>query len=431
MVKQRLITTELHIGEVDDEELSIVLRSVLPRGAQFRDNEVEYRTMEDNWVLSLKYYKGKIAEALTGPAITSELEGQIRTAIEEALLEPMNTKVYRWIMFSQRPVEGHWRYRDQFQIVPAPPEAPRAKEPMTEHPFIVDFVFNDSPHDMVRQYRCARKASDLTFLLNLLLVPRITAPSNPGRKHWVWAPEGSEAVAMWAQEGYMIPNFHHLVDDFPNIPGVLPLEEVAAETYYDRIAGRSDTLTIPAELVHLIDAFNGLNGDDRERYLRASFWYHTALTVWQYSQSLHFMSLINAIECLASLGPERSIPQGPSTLFKSFMQEFAPGRPSGARLDHIYDVRGEITHGERLLYLNHPAQSFGLNQKSTIDREIDDVARILCRGALINWLWSRNLTAVNPLLAKGLQVILPARSGTKSGVIVTIPDSKSANGRDH
>ena len=42
MAKARVLTQELRIGEFDDEELTAVLTSVLPRGAQFRSNEVEY-----------------------------------------------------------------------------------------------------------------------------------------------------------------------------------------------------------------------------------------------------------------------------------------------------------------------------------------------------------------------------------------------------
>jgi hypothetical protein len=86
VAKRRPITGELHIGEVEDDELRTVLSSVLPRGAQFRADEVEYRTMADEWVLSLQYRDGKIVRAVTGPAMTSELQGQIRTAIEQVLL---------------------------------------------------------------------------------------------------------------------------------------------------------------------------------------------------------------------------------------------------------------------------------------------------------------------------------------------------------
>jgi hypothetical protein len=449
VAKRRLMTEGLHIGEVDDDELSVVLTSVLPRGAQFRVDEVEYRTMADEWALSLQYREGKIVSAVAGPAMTSEVEEQVRAAIERVLLTPTASKVCRWTLFSGRPVEGYWRYRDQFQIVPPPPEAPRPAELMAEHPFILDFAFDDSVDFTIRNHRCARRASDLTLVLNLLLRQNISSPSNRGRKHWVWAPQGSAPPTVWAQEGYMIPNFQYIVDDFDVAADVPPLEEVAAETYYDLRAGYADNLTIPAELARLLDAFSGLNGDDRERFLRACFWYHTASRVWDYSQSLHLTSLVNGIECLASIGPKRSTPEGPSALFLSFMRKFAPGRlsgiaktggpsalfkslmrafapggPSGALLNKIYDARSKITHGERLLDLDQSSPLVGLDQTSARDREVGDNASVLCRGALINWLWSHDPATTEPLLTKGLPSTKPASPGTKSNVIVSIPGPK-------
>jgi len=445
------MTAELHVGEVEDDELCSVLSSVLPRGAQFRADEVEYRTMADEWTLSLQYRDGRIVRAVAGPAMTSELEEQIRTEIERVLLTPTTSKVCRWTLFNSRPVEGYWRYRDQFQIVPAPPEAPRPSELMAEHPFILDFVFDDCVNFMIRNHRYARRASDLTLVLNLLLRQRITSPTSRPRKHWVWAPQDTVPPAVWAQEGYMVPNFRYLVDDFPVAANVPSLKEIAADTYYDFPAGYADTLTIPAELTRLLDAFNGLDSDDRERFLRACFWYHTASAVWDYSQSLYLTSLINAIECLASVGPERSTPEGPSKLFLAFMRRFAPGRlrlsgsvktggpsalfkslmrsfapggPSGALLNRIYDTRSKITHGERLLYLDQSSPSVGLDQTSAKDREVGESASALCRGALINWLWSHDPAVTGPLLTKGLLRTKPAPPGTKSSFTIITPGSK-------
>ncbi len=224
------MTEELHIGEVDDDELKVVLSSVLPRGAQFRADEVEYRTMADEWALSLQYREGRIVSAVAGPAMTSELAEQARTAIEQVLLTPTDSKVCRWTLFSTRPVEGCWRYRDQFQIVPAPPDAPRPAELMAEHPFLLDFLFEDSAVGRIRHHRYVRRASDLTLVLNLLLRPRISSPSNRGRKHWVWVwpPERSVPDTLWAQEGYMIPNFQYIIDDFPVAADVPPLNGSSA-----------------------------------------------------------------------------------------------------------------------------------------------------------------------------------------------------------
>jgi hypothetical protein len=450
MTKERDLTADLYVGLVDDSELQMVLQSVLPRGAQFRPGEVEYRTMADEWVLSLQYKNGKVTRAFSGPAMTEELKERVSAAIRQALLTPAGTKVCRWTMFSGRPIDGWWRYLDQFQIVSAPADAPRPGMLIAEHPFIVDFRFSDSSDGLIRQHRYIRTASDLTLVLNLLLTRGVTAPSNRHRMHWVWAPQGAEPPVMWTGEGYIISEFRYLVDDFPSTADFSALPEVPAAIYYDRPAGYSDVMRVPVELTRLLDAFSALVGDERERFLRACFWLHTASSVWHYSQSLHLSSLVNAVESLASVESTigtrlsaREFLQGliefirsrgqrppagaPTALFKAFMRKHAPGSPSGRQLDDIYAARSKITHGEMLLDYDQSAVPVGLTQTSALDREVGDSASILCRGALINWLWSHDSAASGHLLTQGLVRAKPPRPGTKSGFTVYVPGSKEAH----
>jgi hypothetical protein len=443
MSKNRSIGTELRVGKIDDDELTIILRNVLPRGAQFRPGEVEYRTAADETVLTLKYRNGKIVGAEAWPAMTPGLEQELCAAIDVGLAEGA-AAICRWTMFSSKPVEGTWRYRDDFQIVPAPPEAPRPTELWAQHPFLVDFIFQTSLNWQIQQHRYARRAADLLLVLNLLLNTRITAPTNRGRKHWVWAPQGSATPVLWAQEGYMIPDFSYIVPDFPDTDSPR-LEQIPADKYHSR-EGYTETLGVPSELTELLDIFGALKSDDRERFLRACYWHHMSSAVWSYSQSLHLISLVNAVECLSSVGPARHTPEGPremfhafmgrfaprrysaalglgpTALFKSLMKKFAPGAPGGRVLDTIYKTRSNITHGERLLHFDTARSAAPLSQSSAIDREVGDNAVILCRGALINWLWNQRPAASGDLLlTRGIRSERPAKPGTKSRVRIIIP----------
>ena len=352
-------------------------------------------------------------------------------------------------MFSSSPVEGTWRYRNELQIMPAPPEAPRPKVLFSAlQPFLVDFAFQDSPNWQIRNIRYARKAADLMLVLNLFLNAHISPPSNRGREHWVWAPYGSDPLVIWAKEGYMIPNLVYIVDDFPHAD-VPALEMAPADRYHSR-DGRTEKLTIPFELAELFDIFSTLKDDDRERFLRSCYWFHMASEVWSYSQSLHLTSLVNAIECLSGLGPARNTPEGPSemfrvfmrrftsgkrdaagsgpgstALFKRLMKKFAPGKPSGRMLDTIYGTRSSITHGERLLNFDTGVSSPGLNQNSASDREVGDSAVILCRAALINWLWEQRPAASGELLlTRGVPSGKLTPPGTKSGITVIVPTAE-------
>jgi hypothetical protein len=423
MPKRRQLHEELHIGRVDDDELTIVLSGVLPRGAQFRPNEVEYRTMNDEWALTLEYRDDKIVEAYAGPALTPELQEQVQSAITRDILVAAGRKIWRWTAFSSpRRVDGWWRHRDGFQILPVPPSAPQARELFADHPFILDVAFDDSPNFLIRQSRYSRKAIEVCLLLSVALRIGITWLSSRPRKYWVWAPEGFDQACIWAGEGYIIPGFNHLVDNLPRLDETSSLPEVPAALYYDLWAHRPDMLTIPIELSRIIDCFERLRQPVKDRFLRACHWYRLAPIMWDYSQSLYLTSLVNAIECLASVGPERHIPEGPTGLFMNFMKKYAPGAPSRNRLERIYDTRSKVTHGERLLSLDLPTQAWGLSQGSSRDREVGDDATILCRGALLNWLWSQGAHIETPLVTSGLRVTKSPKPGTKSGVQVILPD---------
>jgi hypothetical protein len=234
---------------------------------------------------------------------------------------------------------------------------------------------------------------------------------------------------LWTNEGYFIPDFRYLVDTMPDMNGFTRLSEIEPGTYFDPNTGYSDTLTVPSVLPDLIDRFERLGGDQRARFLRACYWHHMAGTVWSMSQSLHLTSLINAIECLATVGAERSEPEGPSSLFKSFMKRFAPGAPSGNAIDKLYDVRGEITHGERLLHYDLPPSAMALDERSSTDRGAGDDAIILCRGALLNWLWTEGQAEGAPLLTVGLAKAPQSKAGTKSQVEVTFGQQHRVRGK--
>ena len=71
--------------------------------------------MADEWVLSLHYRDGRIEKATAGSAMTAEHLQRIQAEIARVLGSLASTKVSRWTMFSSRPVEASWRYREQFQ----------------------------------------------------------------------------------------------------------------------------------------------------------------------------------------------------------------------------------------------------------------------------------------------------------------------------
>src|SRR5581483_533758 len=182
-------------------------------------------------------------------------------------------------------------------------------------------------------------------------------------------------------EGYWIPEFEHLCDALPSVEEIPTIGEVPAAMYHSRnFFPPTDDLYVPSELADLIRSFDALGGDLRDRFLRACYWQQTSHQMWDHSHSLYLTSLINSVETLASVGPERTDHEGPSKLFKKFMKKFAPGNPSGTTLDGIYDARSHVTHGERLMYMDRPTTGVTLDERSARDTESMDNARLLTKG---------------------------------------------------
>lgn len=413
----------LRVGEVDDEELATVLTSILPRGALLSANEVEYRTGEDEWVLSLRYSEGVAVDAVTGPAFTSVIGDQIRKAVAEAL-DGTSRKVWRVPMFSLRRVEGWYRHADDFLIRPAPEEAPRPDVEYAQHPWILEVTFVESSNFRVRNLRTERRAYELALVLDLLLGGQIDRPTNRARNHWVFTRSADNPAGFggseWLQEGYFIPNFDLLAGDFGDIGAWSPLAEDPTDAYYGRRGFDFMPLTVPTSMTDLSNAFSSLSGSQRNRFLRSCYWLHMAGTVWPHSQSLHLVSLINGLECLAQSDEKRLVPEASTKMFLDFMQEYGPGQPSRTRLNKIYEVRSLVTHGERLLSYDSP-HAHSLHPTSTADRESGTEAVLLARGAIINWLFRdagspTNLLNVDPYPKRPV-----ARPGTKSKVRIISP----------
>jgi hypothetical protein len=419
--KDESISALLGVGSIDGDELCVVLSSVLARGAQFRPREVEYRTDADEWAVALQYQDGLIVDAVAGPALTPELRQRLQEVIARELLGDRQQMTMRWTMFSRLPVTGRWRYRDAFQIGPAPADAPRPEALHGQHPFLVDFVFNTSSIVTLQALRMRRTAYELELLLDLLLRPGVTSPPfrNP-RQVWVIDLDRINDRPIYAQEGYHIPGFKYQVPELPDDGEIPSLSFQPSSEYYSSRGEHADVLEAPDELEALVDCFNSLTVGDREQFLRACHWHHLAQKLWDQSVSLYLTCFVHAVESLAGVGPDRKDAAKVTTLYKTFMKEHAPGPPSGKRLDAIYDLRGEVTHGARVLSHDRP-RAPGLDELSAEERDVCDDAATLVRGALINWLWLRHPEHTRSLLIEGAARTPPAARGTKARARIVVP----------
>lgn len=418
----------LRIGKIDDGELVAILASIFPRSAQLSAKNIEYRTAADDWVLSLHYRDERVINATAGPAFTEAEVNRIKHALDESL-DSSVAKVWRTPMLISGQIEGWYRYSNQFQISPAPPEAYRPSMLYAKHPWVLEFSFQDSPNNQVRSLRIERRTYELALILNLFLGRGVDVPTHRARKHWVYVADNDGPPGTikceYLSEGYFIPGLVVIVDGFSVSETSKMLQETPTDTHFcHRRTGTA--VTVPSDLTYLCDLYGKLDNEDRKRFLRACHWLHVAGDVWPYSQSLNLTSLIIAVECLAQGSRDRRSDVDASTkMFLDFMLTYAPGRPSRTRLNNIYITRSLVSHGDRILSLDSPGMP-GLSPIDTSDRESGTEALLYARGALINWLGSREEASVRLLTSDPCPIRKPAKPGTKSSVTIIIPPNAGA-----
>ena len=64
--------------------------------------------------------------------------------------------VHTSAIFTRRPLQGWWRYRDRFQLRPAPADAPKAGLLAAPHPAYLDVKVRTSEHGLLNSVRLAK-----------------------------------------------------------------------------------------------------------------------------------------------------------------------------------------------------------------------------------------------------------------------------------
>ena len=167
--------------------------------------------------------------------------------------------------------------------------------------------------------------------------------------------------------------------------------------YYANPGHDGNSLRVPNDLDKSICCYRDLSEANRAKIDRAMFWTDMASRHWDTSFSSSFASLVSAVEALTKRGIthrvycnkcDKDVPhdlQGPTELFRSFFETYAPGRSLTKRRKQMYDLRSGILHGSALMQMDEDL-AFGWDPPGLNERELHDELWGITRLALRNWL---------------------------------------------
>jgi hypothetical protein len=384
---------------VEHHELVSVLSPHFGGSVHDTDRRVTLFPRQPPYALRLEYNRNlEPTGAFAEEALTERDIETVRARLHNNYLESAGTGVGQTVLFVSGPMEGWWGYRDRFQIIPVPSEAPRPPFLIAAHPFLLEFTYDRSPDGFVSGHRRQRDGYRIALLLSSLLRRSITwyPPKAVGNLNhaWVQLPNsGHEWNVAYCHIMYEHLSIAHIRDAFTPTDGLPSIPLVPAENYYqpDHIRG-GDGLELPDDLEESFDLFFALPAQRQDRFLQASYWLNQAKRTDSFSAM--FMHTIQAIECLAwqprsqASCPRCNKPEGPgpTRLFNEFLDRFAPGATEGRRV--LYNVRSALSHGSMPPYLVDTEIHFGYVPEDYNQQKLVGNALPAARMAMHNWLRS-------------------------------------------
>lgn len=385
------LASSLYYDQVDPEELVQVALETL--GAGVYESPDEFICHRPGLPPALHFkFKGKKLRTITaGPGLSNDDIHSIQSRIRTEILNPERTIAGRMILFSAFPVTGYLRAGNSLQICPVPSHAPKPKDPQEgDHPFLIEFLVNDSPNLSIRINRIYSAAQKLALFLGAISEGVITAPSTSNHFRWVTRNDPKSQYEH-ALEGYGYADFERHQEGFTEYGSMSHIEYVDDRKYFERMgfdSGRS--LQLPNSFEQLLNIFLQLNPALQDKFCRAAYWYSLAQS--QESSSARFLHLIQSIESLLPPAEARSIcptcekerGDGPTQRFKEFLEKLVPAHPELAQTrNQLYRLRSNLSHGWDIF-----GRDFGRNYIPSSAEQTMKIfeAYQLARVGLINWL---------------------------------------------
>jgi len=349
----------LHLKEVRQSELLCVLHKFFEYHTNPISDSARRFGNEESSYLDVQFKKSDGTITTISGTLDKTTKRALSDHIKRTLLENQKEIVGQSLCFSEHDVvRGFYRYKDVFQILPIPDDAPHAPMIVASHPFVVQFKYSCCPDQSINGYRRAEKTARLARILNAVCRNAISAPPRYTQHFWgITKDKGLSSQLI--QQGYGYDGFKPELTDFSVTDGIAAIRLFPTAKYYDYdIDSLPDDYAqaFPDSADQYLDKVFSLKPEDAKKFDIASAWFSQVNGLWPVSSSAALIAVVSAIEALLDKEYEtcsecKQPKFGVGKSFKAFLQKYVPGVESNFPEEYkkLYTVRSDLAHGKDLL----------------------------------------------------------------------------------
>lgn len=367
--------------------------------------------------------EGRIVEIILSDELRNDEVAELSTKIRATLIDNQEFKVAESVLFAiDNRIDGFFRYRDKFQILPVPEGSPKANQTIAYHPFLLQFGFISCPDPSISAMRRRKLQTELVRFLSFFT--HGTVREEPSYSGFAWVVKTDEAGTFsseYRQVGYFYKDLRGERRTYTDCSALKPIDTLAATNYFqihgDFNRTRLNFLLLPDNLTDLLDAAANLSANDQEKFFFACTWFYYSREIWFDSFSASFVALITALECLTEKptrcrecsSPKKDEIERCSTCgepryrlasnFKQLLERYGPPidqyKPEKKLM---YNVRSQLTHGLSLLNRDVEPGNW-ISSKQNEQHELHRNVRFITQVAIYNWLIEKsqcNQTKLSP-----------------------------------
>jgi hypothetical protein len=132
---------------IEDEELPDFLNSHFGSSAHRSETNEVFYPNDSAPALVLVYKKGRLVEVHAEPSVSDGEIDELCDLIFRKHIGTSETGFRQEVLLSHARVSGAWRYRDMFQLLPIPANAPQAPFPYigAEYPLLIEHSYIKRP----------------------------------------------------------------------------------------------------------------------------------------------------------------------------------------------------------------------------------------------------------------------------------------------
>lgn len=348
----------------------------------------------------------------------------------------MNKEYIRNIIFTKTPLNGKYKFNDDFQIYPLNlPKAANSK--LTDHfPIIIEFWYDKDELPEVKEFdkestnkwiatatAQTNKLIKITNLLTSITNYRFFFYRNP-ETFWsipllekIEEEDYNKTSSIWSASLYYYPDIGKdlKIDKFSDPKfGYIPLIPTRIYYWYKPVEGKDKFIDLPTSINTIISKYFLLDGKELSVVDSCIYQICNGIELFNRMKSLSFFSLVSAIETLVNYEfrkekIEYSCPDckslksserhcnkcgspiwGVTAKYREFLFKYVSNKDNAKKMyNKIYDIRSKITHTDYLIN-NENYLSWDFNDRTgeLSTKHIETLQ--LARRSLINWLQKKD-----------------------------------------